>query len=301
MTTKPATRAFNIHLVSDSTGETVTTVARACLVQFNDLKPSEFIWPLIRTRAQIEEVIAGIVANPGFVLFTLVNREVRAALEEGCRVLQVPCVAMLDPIFSALGHFLGSEMQQRPGRQHVLDAEYFERIDAMQYVLGHDDGQATGDLELADVILVGVSRSSKTPTCIYLANRGVRAANVPVVPGVPLPEAVMTAKRPLVVGLTKEPKRLIQIRRSRLRMISEDAETDYVDPERVYEEVMEARRLFAQHGWPVIDVTRRSVEETAASILQMLKRRKDAAALAAATPKPDAEDTIPPPATPAKP
>jgi len=301
MTAKPATRAFNIHLVSDSTGETVTTVARACLVQFNDLKPSEFIWPLIRTRAQIEEVIAGIVANPGFVLFTLVNREVRAALEEGCRVLQVPCVAMLDPIFSALGHFLGSEMQQRPGRQHVLDAEYFERIDAMQYVLGHDDGQATGDLELADVILVGVSRSSKTPTCIYLANRGVRAANVPVVPGVPLPEAVMTAKRPLVVGLTKEPKRLIQIRRSRLRMISEDAETDYVDPERVYEEVMEARRLFAQHGWPVIDVTRRSVEETAASILQMLKRRKDAAALAAATPKPDAEDTIPPPATPAKP
>jgi len=301
MTTKPATRAFNIHLVSDSTGETVTTVARACLVQFNDLKPSEFIWPLIRTRAQIEEVIAGIVANPGFVLFTLVNREVRAALEEGCRVLQVPCVAMLDPIFSALGHFLGSEMQQRPGRQHVLDAEYFERIDAMQYVLGHDDGQATGDLELADVILVGVSRSSKTPTCIYLANRGVRAANVPVVPGVPLPEAVMTAKRPLVVGLTKEPKRLIQIRRSRLRMISEDAETDYVDPERVYEEVMEARRLFAQHGWPVIDVTRRSVEETAASILQMLKRRKDAAALAAATLKPDAESTTPPPATPAKP
>jgi regulator of PEP synthase PpsR (kinase-PPPase family) len=301
MTTKPAIRAFNIHLVSDSTGETVTTVARACLVQFNDLKPSEYIWPLIRTRAQIEEVIAGIVANPGFVLFTLVNREVRAALEEGCRVLQVPCVAMLDPIFSALSHFLGSEMQQRPGRQHVLDAEYFERIDAMQYVLGHDDGQATGDLELADVILVGVSRSSKTPTCIYLANRGVRAANVPVVPGVPLPEAVMTAKRPLVVGLTKEPKRLIQIRRSRLRMISEDAETDYVDPERVYEEVMEARRLFAQHGWPVIDVTRRSVEETAASILQMLKRRKDAAALAAATPKPDAESTTPPPATPAKP
>ena len=298
MIAKPTTREFNIHLVSDSTGETVITVARACLVQFNDLKPNEFVWPLVRTRAQVEEVIAGIVAHPGFVLFTLVNREVRAALEEGCRRSQVPCVAMLDPIFDALSHFLGSEMQQRPGRQHMLDAEYFERIDAMQYVLGHDDGQATWDLEQADVILVGVSRSSKTPTCIYLANRGVRAANVPVVPGVPLPEAVSTAKRPLVVGLTKEPKRLIQIRRSRLRMINENAETDYVDPERVFEEVMEARRLFAHHGWPVIDVTRRSVEETAASILQMLKRRKDAAAQTAATPTADSSPADPASATP---
>ena len=230
---------------------------------------------MVRNRAQGDEVIAGIVENPGLVLFTLIKRDVRMVLEENCRCLQLPSVATLDPIFDPLGHFLDAEMQEKPGRQHLLDAEYFNLIDAMQYALVHDDGQAIWDLEQADVILVCVLSSSKTTTCIYLANRGVRKANVPVVPP---SEAVMTAQRPLIVGLTKEPKRLVQIRRNRPKMINESAETDCVDPERVSQEVMEARRLFAQRGWPAIDVTRRSVEETSATILQLLKRRKDGAA-----------------------
>lgn len=267
--------SLHLHLVSDSTGETVVTVARAALVQFDDLRAVEHVWTMIRNSNQVAEVLAGIKARPGFVLYTLVNRELRAALEEGCREIQVPCIALLDPIFAALGAYLGAEVRASPGRQHVMDDDYFNRIEAMHFVLAHDDGHATWDLDNADVVLVGVSRTSKTPTCIYLANRGIKAANVPMVPGVPLPEELLKATHPLMVGLTTDPRRLVQLRRNRLRLLNEDEESEYVDMERVVGEINAARRLFAQHNWPVIDVTRRSVEETAANILQLLARRRE--------------------------
>ncbi len=179
----------------------------------------------------------------------------------------------VDPVITVLSSYLGMESHCEPGRQHALDAEYFGRIDAMHFVLTHDDGQSLQSLNDADVVLLGVSRTSKTPTCFYLANRGVKAANVPLVPGCPLPAEVERLDDPLVVGLTTTPERLVEVRRNRLRMLNQGDETDYVNLEQVREEVRTALRIFAKHAWPVIDVTRRSVEEIAAEIHQHLVDR----------------------------
>ena len=263
-------RRFHLHLVSDATGETLHSVARACLVQFEGIDAVEHVWPLIRTVGQMDRVLADVKDHPGIVLFTLVNPDLRERLREGCRDLQTPCIAVLDPVILALASFLGLQASGQPGLQHELDAQYFARIDAMTFALVHDDGQSARSYNDADVILIGVSRTSKTPTCIYLANRGIKAANVPIVPGCPVPDELLAARRPLVVGLTKDPGQLIQIRRNRLRLLAQDEQTDYVDPDAVREEVAQARRLCAENRWPVLDVTRRSIEETAATIIQML-------------------------------
>lgn len=265
---------FHLHLVSDATGETLGNVARACLVQFEGVEGIEHLWPMIRTGRQLEKVLSAIDAEPGVVLFTIVDDAIRAVLEDKCRSMSVPCIPVLDPVIQALALHLGVESRGQPGRQHTMDAEYFRRIEAMHFVLEHDDGQAVRDIDRADVILVGVSRTSKTPTCIYLANRGVKAANVPFVPGSPLPAELLEATGPLIVGLTNDPGRLVQVRRNRLRMLDHDSRTDYVDPESVRTEVEAARRLFASHEWPVIDVTRRSIEETAAAVMQIHAKRK---------------------------
>lgn len=267
-------KSFHLHLVSDATGETINSVARACVAQFDKVEPIEHAWPLIRTPKQLEKVLAAIAANPGPVLFTMVNDKLRSELATGCHQLQVPCIPVLDPIILSLGAYLGMQSQGRPGRQHELDAEYFGRIDAMNFALSHDDGQSAQDYDLADVILVGVSRTSKTPTCIYLANRGIKAANVPIVPGCPMPAELLTARRPLIVGLTKDPAQLVQVRRNRLHLLSHADDTDYVDPEVVRQEVAQARRLCTENNWSVLDVTRRSIEEIAATIIQMLNRRR---------------------------
>ncbi len=265
---------IHIHIISDSTGETGILVARASLAQFEGIDVREHIWSMTRSDAQVDDVLKHIAANRGFVMFTLVEGKLRDALEMGCRKLQVPCISILDPIIAALGAYLGAEIKAQPGRQHVMDAEYFSRIEAMQFVLAHDDGQSTWNIDQADVLIVGVSRTSKTPTCIYLANRGIKAANIPFVPGCPMPQEILEAKNPLIVGLTKDPKRLVQIRRNRLLMLDQDQETDYVDLESVSKEVNEALRLFNSHKWPVIHVTRRSIEETAAAIVKLLNERR---------------------------
>jgi [pyruvate, water dikinase]-phosphate phosphotransferase / [pyruvate, water dikinase] kinase len=264
---------FHLHLVSDSTGETVHSVARACLVQFDDTQAVEHVWSMVRTRGQIERVIAGVEANRGVVLFTLVSDTLRQLLQEGCRRIQAPAIPVLDPVIGALASYLGRESRGLPGKQHLLDSEYFARIDAMTFALNHDDGQSSWGLNDADVCLVGVSRTSKTPTCLYLANRGIKAANVPFVPGVPLPPELLEAKHPLIVGLTNDPERLIQLRRNRLDLLHHDQATEYTDIDAVRTEVREARRVFVERHWPVIDVTRRSIEETAAAIMKLLARR----------------------------
>lgn len=264
---------FHLHLVSDSTGETVHSVARACLVQFDDAQAVEHVWSMVRTRSQIDRVIAGVEANPGLVLFTLVNDTLRQLLQEGCRRLQVQAIPVLDPIIGALASYLHRKSRGVPGKQHLLDSEYFARIDAMTFALNHDDGQSSWGLNDADVCLVGVSRTSKTPTCLYLANRGIKAANVPFVPGVPLPPELIGATHPLIVGLTNDPERLIQLRRNRLDLLHHSGASEYTDIEAVRAEVREARRVFVQMHWPVIDVTRRSIEETAAAIMKLLARR----------------------------
>ncbi|MFQ5773814.1 MAG: pyruvate, water dikinase regulatory protein [Kiloniellaceae bacterium] len=268
----------HLHLVSDATGETINAVARACLVQFEAVEPIEHVWSLIRTKGQMEKCLRGIEENPGPVLFTLVNDSLCRVLTEGCRRLDVPCIPVLDPVIHRLASWFGEEIRGRPGLQHALDAEYFHRMDAMNFALAHDDGQLSEELDMADVVLVGVSRTSKTPTCIYLANRGIKAANVPVVPGCSLPGTLFNASRPLIVGLTKDPVRLVQVRRNRLRMIAHDQDdTDYVDTDSVREEVAFARKLCRQNNWLLIDVTRRSIEETAATILNYFARHRGAA------------------------
>lgn len=265
----------HLHLVSDATGETINSVARACLVQFRGVEPAEHIWSLIRTPSQMARVIAGIENHPGPVLFTLVHEDLRTSLIDGCRRLGVPCIPVLDPVIHALAAYFGVAISGQPGLQHVLDTQYFERIEAMNYALSHDDGHAATYLNDADVVLVGVSRTSKTPTAIYLANRGIKAANVPFVPGIALPEDLRNLNDPLIVGLTKDPQRLVQVRRQRLDLGPDDpAETDYVDPDSVRREVAEARKLFTRRGWLVIDVTRRSIEETAATIMTHLSRHR---------------------------
>ncbi|AIB13096.1 phosphate kinase [Azospirillum argentinense] len=267
-------RQFHLHLVSDATGETINSVARACVIQFDDVRPVEHFWNLVRTERQLDMVLEGVQENRGLVMFTLVDEKLRRRLQDFCREVQVPCIPVLDPLINALAAFLGVESQRQPGRQHALDAEYFGRMDAMDFALAHDDGQSSWDLHEADVILMGVSRTSKTPTCIYLANRGIKAANIPIVPGCPMPPEIEKLTRPLVVGLTKDPDRLVQIRRNRLKLLNQNESSTYVDPEVVRAEVTDARRMFTRRGWPVIDVSRRSIEETAAEIMMLLARRQ---------------------------
>lgn len=271
-------QTFHLHLVSDATGETTHGVTRACLAQFEGIRAIEHLWPMVRTLGQIRDVVRGIEANPGVVVFTLVNQDVRGELERACARLKIPCISVLDPVIQGLASYFGTKIRGRPGLQHLLDANYFHRIDAMQYALSHDDSQLARDLNIADVILVGVSRTSKTPTSMYLAHHwGIKAANVPIVPEVPLPEELFRTSGPLIVGLTASPERLVQIRRYRLLMLKQEETTTYVDMENVKQELLEARKLFAKHGWPVIDVTRRSIEETAAAIYQLYTKHREMA------------------------
>ena len=265
---------FHVHLVSDSTGETLNAMARAVCARFDGVLPIEHIYALVRSRRQVERVLREIEGAPGVVLHTIVDKELRAALEQGCRDLEMSCIAALDPLITALGRYLGASLSTRVGAQHTLDAGYFERMDALNYAMAHDDGQSGGDLDSADVVLVGVSRTSKTPTSIYLAHRGVRSANIPLVPGAEPPAQLFGLTRPLIVGLTVSPDRLVQIRRNRLLSLREDRASAYIEQEAVRDELVRARRLFERHGWPVIDVTRRSVEETAAAVINLLNARQ---------------------------
>ncbi len=259
----------NLHLVSDATGETNHQVARACLVQFGDIRTNEHVWTLVRTPAHIEKILASATENPGPVLFTLVDPELRRILQDGCQRINVPCVSILDAVVDTLSAYLGTAIARpRPGGQHELDAAYFDRIEAMNFTIAHDDGQMAQTLHEADIVLLGVSRTSKTPTSLYLANRGYKTANIPIVPSVDLPAELFQLTDPFVIGLTNDPNRLIQIRQNRILMLNQRDNTDYVDLEQVRQEVQNARRLFAKQGWPVIDVTRRSIEETAAAVLQ---------------------------------
>lgn len=277
---------LHLHLVSDSTGETLEMIAKAALAQFTDTEIDRHFWPMVRSRQHLDRIVPEISANPGLVMFTLVNEETRARLEEHCRQLGLPAVPALDAVTEALEAQLGQEAHGKPGRQHLMDEAYFNRVDAIHYTIAHDDGVGWENWEEADIVLAGVSRTSKTPTSIYLANRGYKTANIPIVVESPPPEALFSLRKPLVVGLTTAPDRLVQIRRNRLLSLHEETETAYVNDDRVREEVKYARRMFADNGWPVIDVTRRSIEETAAAAIRLLGQRsgEDAPLLQGAKP-----------------
>ena len=266
---------FHLHLVSDATCETLITVARAAAAQYATVSPIEHIYPLVRSGKQLDRVLAEIEASPGIVLYTLLDPDLTERLEDKCREHGLPVMSILGPVLNLFQSYLGAETTHRVGAQHTLNAEYFKRIDALNYTMLHDDGQHVDDLEHADVVLVGLSRTSKTPTSIYLANRGVKTANVPLVPGTPVPSALERLTQPLVVGLLASPERIVQIRQNRLLGLKAQRDDDlYVDRDAVTEEIAFSRRLCAKHNWPLIDVTRRSIEETAAAVLRLLADRR---------------------------
>lgn len=266
-------KQFHLHLVSDSTGETVASVARAALAQFDTTEAQEHVWSLVRTKGQLEKVIAALDSHPGVVMFTLVDAEMREQLRQAAAKRGLPCIPILGHVVRELSNYLGQEATAAPGQQYELSEDYFARIDAINFALEHDDGQATWELEESDIVIVGPSRTSKSPTCVYLAYRGFKASNVPYVPNCPLPDNLVGLKQPLVVGLTISGERLIEIRSSRLAAMNQDTNTDYVNEERVREEIENSKRLFRQQGWPVIDVSRRSVEETATLMIQYRQRQ----------------------------
>lgn len=266
---------FHLHLVSDSTGETLITVARAVAAQYANVTPVEHVYPLVRSQKQLDRVLDEIEEAPGIVLFTLLEKDLVSRLEDKCKQINVPSLSIIGPVMQLFEAYLGAATTGRVGAQHVLNAEYFKRIDALNYTMIHDDGQHVEGLDDADVVLVGVSRTSKTPTSIYLANRGIRTANVPLVPGIPVPEQLEKLTRPLVVSLHATPERLIQIRQNRLLSMGADSGSDtYIDKQSVTEEVAFARKLSAKHDWPLLDVTRRSIEETAAAIMKLYSDRQ---------------------------
>jgi len=265
---------FHLHLVSDSTGETLIAASRAAAAQYQGVASIEHVYPLVRTRAQLERVVAEIDNAPGIVLFTLVDPDLSRRLEAACEESGSPCLSVLGPVLTLFQSYLGQSSTPRAGAQHMLNPEYFKRIDALNFTMMCDDGQLTETLESADIVLLGVSRTSKTPTSIYLANRGYRTANIPLVPGVPPPAVLDHLRRPLIVGLVASPDRIVQIRQNRLLALQANPETEYVDRIAVAHEVNDSRRMFGERNWPIIDVSRRSIEETAAAILDLYREHK---------------------------
>ncbi len=271
-------KTINLHLVSDSTGETLSSVSRAVLAQFEGVESRDFIWPLIRTKGQIERVKESITKNPGIVLYTILEDELIENLKNHCYQLQIPCIPVLSRIISEFSNYLGLDISHTIGRQHLLDSEYFSRVEAINYTITHDDGQSAWDLYDADIVIIGVSRTSKSPTSVYLSCRGYKTANIPFVGIETMPKNIYDLKTPFIVGLVINPEKLVQIRQTRLALmgasIGQDNETDYIDIEAVKAEIAESRKLFAKLNCSVIDVTKRSVEETAAKIIQLYQARK---------------------------
>jgi [pyruvate, water dikinase]-phosphate phosphotransferase / [pyruvate, water dikinase] kinase len=266
---------FHLHLVSDATGETLLAVGRAAAAQYATVSPIEHVYPLVRNQKQLDTALVEIERNPGIVLYTMVDRDLAARIDRRCREIGVPSLSVLGSVLELFQSCLGAETTPRVGGQHVLNAEYFRRIDALNFTMMHDDGQHTESLEEADIVLVGVSRTSKTPTSIYLANRGIRTANVPLVPGIGLPAGLDRLSHPLVVGLFASPERIVQVRQNRLLGLNAvQPDSNYVDRQAVSEEIALSKQLCARHGWPLIDVTRRSIEETAAAVIALLQERR---------------------------
>ena len=265
----------HLHLVSDSTGETLTTIAKAAAVQYADVRPIEHVYPLIRTRRQMERVLQEISSAPGIVLFTIVNKELTEMLERRCREMGMPCLYVLEPIMKLFESYLGAPAKPIVAGQHVLDNEYFRRIDALNFSMAHDDGRLPTNLDEADILILGISRTSKTPTSIYLAQRGYKTTNLPLVPSIPLPEGLFEKHTAFIVCLVASAERIAEIRRNRVRLLSDRPLETYVDVNEIAAEIAYTRRLCAKHGWPVIDVTRRSVEETAATIIKLYHDREE--------------------------
>ena len=262
-------KEINIHLVSDSTGETIENTVSATISQFPDVIRKEFFWPMTRTEDQIKDITENLKKNPGLVVFSIVDDNNRALLENNCKKMNIPYISPLDGLFSTFKKILALSETKITGVQHKLDENYFKRVDAFEFAMQHDDGQRVSSMSEADIILVGVSRTSKTPTSIYLANKGLKVANIPLVANTRLPEELFGFKKPIIIGLIKDPRSLMQVRQTRLKMMGESKQTSYDDINHIKFEISQARLIFTKYAWPSIDVSRRSVEETSASVIKI--------------------------------
>lgn len=266
---------FHLHLISDATGETLLAAGRAASAQYKNARAIEHMYPLIRTERQLLKVLEEIDEAPGIVLYTVVDQQLAQIIDKKCAEMGLPCVSVLEPVLGVFQSYLGAPAGRRVGAQHVLDADYFRRIDALNFTMEHDDGQLVDDAEQADVVLIGISRTSKTPTSIYLANRGIKTMNIPIVLGVPIPQSVIYARHPLVVGLIATAERISHIRENRLlgSSVGYDSQS-YVDRTVIAQELTYARQICSRHGWPMLDVSRRSIEETAAAIVALRNKAR---------------------------
>ena len=259
-----------IHLISDSTGETLRSVGAAAAAQFENLKYEENVYPLIRSKKNLERVFEKIKESPGLVLCTLVDDEISKMLESFCDNNNIRYMPFMNNIVSLIEDETGTKATKMPGGQHKLNDEYFKRIEALNFTLEHDDGQNIDTITGAEIILVGVSRTSKTPTCIYLANQGIKAANIPLVPNQELPKLNGNKKNLSVIALITTPQNLVEVRKKRAIELGLDPKKDeYTNINSVTKEINEAKKIFNKMGWPTIDTTRRSVEETAAAIMSI--------------------------------
>ena len=262
-------KKLNIHLVSDSTGETIESTVSATISQFPEVVRNEILWPMTRTKEQINDITTSLKQNPGLVVFSILDDSNRELLEKNCKQLNVPFISPLDGLFGTLKKLLAISETKITGIQHKLDENYFKRVDAFEFAMQHDDGQRVATMKEADIILVGVSRTSKTPTSIYLANKGYKVANIPLVANTRLPEELFAFKKPIIIGLIKDPRSLMQVRQTRLKMMGENNQTSYGDLNNIKFEISQARLIFTKYAWPSIDVSRRSVEETSATVIKL--------------------------------
>ncbi len=267
-------KSFHLHMLSDATGETLISVGRAVASQYTMSQVIEHIYPMIRNETQLERALNEIQQEPGIVLYTIIDKKIKLLLRKKCEKIKVPCIDILYPVLDAFQTYLGMPTNLRASAQHDLNADYFRRIEALDFTIEHDDGQSSNDLSDADVILVGISRTSKTPTSIYLANRGIKTANVPLIPSIDLPEALLEAKNALIIGLIASAERISHIRQNR-DLGNSFALESYTNRISIAEELTYAKRICERFGWPIIDVTRRSIEETAAAIFELLSRFRE--------------------------
>jgi [pyruvate, water dikinase]-phosphate phosphotransferase / [pyruvate, water dikinase] kinase len=265
---------FHMHLVSDATGETLAAIAKAATAQYPNIRPIEHMHPLVRTQRQLTRVLSEIEKQPGIVLYTVVNKALCEELEQHCKQLKIPCHAVMQPILQVFEGYLGAPQTPTVAGQHVLDADYFRRIDAMNFTMAHDDGRLPDNLSDADIIVLGISRTSKTPTSLYLAQRGYKTTNLPLVPELALPQNLLEPHSAFVVCLIANVDRIADVRRNRAVLMADRDLDSYVDRDAISAEIAYTRKIAAQYSWPIIDVTRRSIEESATMIIKLMTDRK---------------------------
>ena len=264
-------KIYQVYQVSDSTGETLDRIFLAIKAQFSNFECKTIHFSFTRTENQVNKIISKCKSERNvIVLYTIVENNLAKYLSLECKKNRIPCFEVLGNLISDFSKLLAQKASRKPSGQHVLDKEYYKRIEAVQFTMTHDDGKIISDLEKSDIILVGVSRTSKTPTSIYLANRGYKTSNIPAIPNKNLPEQLIrNSNKTCIIGLICDPTRLSDVRRNRIQSIHEDRPGDYTNERKIINELNNSKKIFKKYNWPIIDVTRKSVEETAASIIKI--------------------------------